>query len=57
MTFKEVYKFPLKVDEYCDIITWTADKQRAFDWCVNISPEKQQELIDVLNGTKQFQFK
>jgi hypothetical protein len=57
MTFKDVYKFPLKVDEYCDIITWTADKQRAFDWCVNISPEKQQELIDVLNGTKQFQFK
>jgi hypothetical protein len=57
MTFKDVYKFPLKVDEYCSIITWTADKQRAFDWCVNISPEKQQELIDVLNGTKQFQFK
>ena len=57
MIFKEVYKFPLKVDGYCPIITWTADKQRAFDWCVNISPEKQQELIDVLNGTKQFQFK
>lgn len=57
MTFKEVYKFPLKVDEYCSFITWTADKQRAFDWCVNISPEKQQELIDMLNGTKQHQFK
>ena len=57
MTFKEVYKFPLKVDEYCSIITWTADKQRAFDWCVNISPEKQQELIDMINGTKQHQFK
>jgi hypothetical protein len=57
MTFKEVYKFPLKVDNYCPIITWTADKQRAFDWCVDVSSEKQQELIDVLNGTKQFQFK
>jgi hypothetical protein len=57
MTFKEVYKFPLKVDEYCPIITWTADKQRAFDWCVDISLEKQQELIDIINGTKQYQFK
>jgi hypothetical protein len=57
MTFKEVYKFPLKVDEYCPIITWTADKQRAFDWCVNVSSEKQQELIDMINGMKQHQFK
>lgn len=57
MTFKEVYKFPLKVDEYCPIITWTADKQRAFDWCVDVSPEKQQELIDMINGIKQHQFK
>ena len=57
MTFKEVYKFPLKVDEYCPIITWTADKQRAFDWCVDVSSEKQQELIDMINGTKQHQFK
>ena len=45
------------MDDYCPVITWTADKQRAFDCCVNISPEKQQELIDVLNVTKQFQFK
>lgn len=57
MTFKEVYKFPLKVDEYCPIITWTANKQRAFDWCVDVSSEKQQELIDMINGTKQHQFK
>jgi hypothetical protein len=57
MTFKDVYKFPLKVDDYCPIITWTADKQRAFDWCVDISFEKQQELIDIINGTKQHQFK
>lgn len=57
MTFKEVYKFPLKVDKYCPIITWTADKQRAFDWCIDVSSEKQQELIDMINGTKQHQFK
>ena len=57
MKWQDCYQFPLKVDEYCPIITWTANKQRAFDWCVNISYEKQQELIDVLNGTKQFQFK
>ena len=57
MTFKEVYKFPLKVDDYCPIITWTADKQRAFDWCVDVSSKNQQELIDVINGIKQLQFK
>ena len=57
MMFKEVYKFPLQVDEFCDIITWTADKHRAFDWCVNISYDKKQELIDMINGTKQHQFK
>lgn len=57
MTFKEVYKFPLKVDEYCPIITWTADKRRSFDWCVDVSSEKQQELIDMINGTKQHRFK
>ena len=53
MTFKEVYKFPLKVDEHCDIITWTADKQRAFDWCVNIPLHRKQELINVLNDPTQ----
>ena len=57
MTFKDIYKFPLKVDDYCPVITWTADKQRAFDWCVDVSSEKQQELIDIINGTKQHQFK
>jgi hypothetical protein len=57
MKWQDCYKLPLKVDDYCTIITWTADNQRAFDWCVNISPEKQQELIDVINGVKQYQFK
>lgn len=57
MTFKDCYKLPLSVDEYCPIITWTADNKRAFDWCVNISPEKQQELINKINDTKQHQFK
>ena len=57
MNWQDIYKLPLKVDDYCPIITWTADKQRAFDWCVDVSPEKQQELIDVINGTKQHQFK
>ena len=57
MTFKDVYKFPLKVDEYCPTITWTADKQRAFDWCINMNSKNQQELIDVINGTKSLKFK
>ena len=55
--WQEYYKLPLKIDEYCDIITWTADKKRAFDWCADVGPEKQQELVDVINGTKQHQFK
>lgn len=55
--WQEYYKLPLKVDEYCDIITWTADRQRAFDWCVNIPLNKKQELVDVLNNTIQHSFK
>lgn len=51
MTFKDVYKFPLKVDEYCPIITWTADKQRAFDWLIKATLEQKQQLVDVINGT------
>ena len=57
MKWQDVYKLPLKVDEYCPIITWTADKQRAFDWCVDIPLDKKQELIDVLNNTVQRSFK
>ena len=57
MNWKNIYKLPLKVDEDCPIITWTADNQRAFDWCVDVSSEKQQELIDMINSTKQHQFK
>ena len=55
--WQEYYKLPLKVDEYCDIITWTANKQRAFDWCVDIPLHNKQELIDVLNNTVQHSFK
>ena len=57
MKWQDCYKLPLKVDDYCPIITWTADNQRAFDWCVDVSSEKQQELIDMINGTKRHQFK
>ena len=57
MKWQDVYKLPLKVDEYCPIITWTADKQRAFDWCAGITPYKQQELIDVINGDRALTFK
>ena len=57
MNWRDCYKLPLKVDEYCDFITWTADKQRAFDWCVDIPLDKKQELIDVLNNTVQRSFK
>lgn len=58
MNWQDVYKLPLKVEKYCPIITWTADNQRAFDWCIDdVSFEKQQEIIDVINGTKQHQFK
>lgn len=48
--WQEYYKLPLKVDEYCDIITWTADGQRAFDWLIGCDLEKKQELIKIING-------
>ena len=57
MMWQEYYKLPLKVDEDCPIITWTADKQRAFDWCAGVQPHSQQELLDVINGTEQHSFK
>ena len=49
--WQEYYKLPLKVDEYCDIITWTADGQRAFDWLIKATLEQKQQLVDVINGT------
>ena len=49
--WQEYYKFPLKVDEYCTIITWTAENQRAFDWLINATLEQKQQLVDVINGT------
>lgn len=48
--WQEYYKLPLKVDEYCTIITWTAENQRAFDWLINATLEQKQQLIDVING-------
>lgn len=48
--WQEYYKLPLEVDEYCDIITWTADGQRAFDWLIGCDLEKKQELIKIING-------
>ena len=49
--WQKYYKLPLKVDEYCTIITWTADMQRAFDWLINATLEQKQQLVDVINGT------
>ena len=50
--WREYYKLPLEMDDYCSIITWTADKQRAFDWCAGVQPhqEKRQELLDIINS-------
>lgn len=50
MKWQEYYKFPLKVDEYCTIITWDANSQRAFDWLINATLEQKQQLVDVING-------
>lgn len=59
MKWQDCYKLPLKVDDYCTIITWTADNQRAFDWCYNVRPGKQKELINAINGIEypKFQYK
>ena len=51
MKWQDCYKLPLKVDEYCDIITWTADHQRAFDWLINTHLQQKQMLVAVINGT------
>ena len=49
--WQEYYKLPLKVDEYCTIITWTADMQRAFDWFINGALEQKKQIVNVINGT------
>lgn len=50
--WKEYYKLPLEMNNECSIITWTADKQRAFDWCSGVYPYKQyqQDLLDIINS-------
>lgn len=50
MKWQEYYKLPLKVDEYCTIITWTTDMQRAVDWLIDGDFEQKQQIIDVING-------
>ena len=49
--WQEYYKLPLKVDEFCDIITWTADDKRAFDLLINMPLKQKQMFVAVLNGT------
>ena len=48
--WQEYYKIPLEVDEHCDIITWTADGKRAFDWLIGCDLEKKQEVVKIING-------
>ena len=50
--WRDYYKLPLEVDNECSIITWTADKQRAFDWCSGVYPYQQykQDLLDIINS-------
>lgn len=50
--WREYYKLPLKMDSECPVIIWTADKQRAFDWCSGVYPyqQHQQDLLDIINS-------
>jgi hypothetical protein len=58
MDFKEVYKFPLKMDELGEKV-WTTDDEMAFDFCDSWLPNKnafiipdkdQRKLVDLLNS-------
>lgn len=49
-TFKEYFKFPLKMWDDWDLKVFTSDDKMAFDWMVNASRDIKQKLIDVING-------
>ena len=48
MTWQDVYKLPLKQDDYCPFIVWTVDKVRAFDFLTK--KYNQQHVIGIING-------
>jgi hypothetical protein len=58
MNFKELYKFPLEVDEYAPFIVWTEEGERAFDFSTEwlhddifeISKESKKAIVELLNG-------
>lgn len=47
--FKEYFKFPLRQDEYAPFIVWTADNERAFDFCIS-DKEIMTKIMNVLSG-------
>lgn len=56
MNFKDYYKFPLKIDDYCPVKAWTSDHKMAFDFAMwNLKPEKYQKLVDIVNGDRESQ--
>lgn len=46
--FTNYFKFPLIMDDYCEIKVFTNDKRMAFDWLCNIPCKK--EILSVING-------
>ena len=58
-SFKQYYKFPLKMWEFMDIKVFTDDDKMAFDWLINIPRDIKQKIIDRINGidTKPYKIK
>lgn len=64
--FDEVYKLPLRADEYAPSMVWTADGDSAFDfltgveddmtWDELMTVETANQYLDVINGKKESDF-
>ena len=50
--FRKYFKFPLQMDDYCNIKVFTNDHKMAFDWCINLPIETKQTIINKINGTE-----
>ena len=52
-TWKDYYKLPLKLDEWCGYV-WDEDNTNAICFGDDVKEEFQSDLIDCLNGKQNF---
>lgn len=51
MTWQEVYKLPLRIEEYAPFMVVTSDNKRAFDFLFDNFDNFYEKIIETINGT------